>query len=211
MTEKEWLGATDARRLVGLSAGEVTGRKFRLFMVAWCRHNWDRITLPVVKEAAELAERFADGKASKKQLELLFEECRSILYGTPLRYLLWPDSSQMADCVDQFCLNDLHYSPYRTDDRGDSYQAAQTVKAAFFRDIVGNPFRSVAFPAVWRTDTVGALARQMYESREFSPMPILADALEDTGCSHESILSHCRGDGPHVRGCWVVDLILGKS
>ncbi|QDU20371.1 hypothetical protein ETAA1_23230 [Urbifossiella limnaea] len=51
----------------------------------------------------------------------------------------------------------------------------------------------------------------MYESRDFAPMPVLADALEDAGCADNDILAHCRGDGPHVRGCWVVDLVLGKS
>jgi hypothetical protein len=50
----------------------------------------------------------------------------------------------------------------------------------------------------------------MYESRGFDRMPILADALEDGGCDEPSVLAHCRG-GSHVRGCWVVDLVLGKA
>jgi hypothetical protein len=79
------------------------------------------------------------------------------------------------------------------------------------RDIFGNPFRPVAFSSEWRTDTAIALARTMYESREFGAMPILADALQDAGCDSDDILNHCRGDGPHVRGCWVCDLVLGKS
>ena len=54
-------------------------------------------------------------------------------------------------------------------------------------------------------------AQQMYESRDFSAMPILADALQDAGCDNADILDHCRGPGPHVRGCWVVDLVLGKE
>jgi hypothetical protein len=63
----------------------------------------------------------------------------------------------------------------------------------------------------WLTSTVTALARQMYESRDFSVMPILADALQDAGCENPDIIAHCRESGPHVRGCWVVDLILGKA
>jgi hypothetical protein len=51
----------------------------------------------------------------------------------------------------------------------------------------------------------------MYGSRDFSPTPVLADALQDAGCEDAAILDHCRGDGAHVRGCWVVDLVLGKS
>jgi hypothetical protein len=73
------------------------------------------------------------------------------------------------------------------------------------------PLRTVSLDDDWLTSTVVALAKQMYESRDFSPMPILADALQDAGCDSDDILSHCRGSGPHVRGCWVVDLVLGKS
>jgi hypothetical protein len=58
---------------------------------------------------------------------------------------------------------------------------------------------------------VVALARQMYDSRDFSAMPILADALQDAGCGNEDLLDHCRGLGSYVRGCWVVDLVLGKE
>jgi hypothetical protein len=77
-------------------------------------------------------------------------------------------------------------------------------------EVVGNPFRPVAFDTAWRTSTVVSLARGMYESRDFGAMPILADALQDAGCDNEDILDHCRGPGPHVRGCWVVDCVLGK-
>ncbi|MBN9119864.1 MAG: hypothetical protein J0I06_12005 [Planctomycetes bacterium] len=79
------------------------------------------------------------------------------------------------------------------------------------RDIFGNPFRPVTFSAAWRTDTAVSLARQMYDTREFSAMPILADALQDAGCDSDDVLSHCRSDSPHVRGCWVVDLVLGME
>jgi hypothetical protein len=51
----------------------------------------------------------------------------------------------------------------------------------------------------------------MYESREFGAMPILADALQDAGCNNDAILNHCREPGEHVRGCWVVDLVLGRE
>ncbi len=84
--------------------------------------------------------------------------------------------------------------------------------ANLIRDIVGNPFRPVKFDAVWRTSTAVALAAQMYDSREFSAMPILADALQDAGCDNDDILNHCRdATAAHVRGCWVVDLVLGKE
>ncbi|HEX3149646.1 MAG TPA: hypothetical protein VHR66_16340 [Gemmataceae bacterium] len=79
------------------------------------------------------------------------------------------------------------------------------------RDIFGNPFRPVAFDPRWRTSDSVGVARGIYEDRAFERMPILADALMDAGCDDEQVLSHCRGEGPHVRGCWVVDLVLGKE
>jgi hypothetical protein len=88
---------------------------------------------------------------------------------------------------------------------------AREVACRLIRELFGNPFRPLSFSAAWRTDTAVALARQMDDKRDFSAMPILADALQDAGCDSEDILSHCRGVGPHVRGCWVVDLALGKE
>jgi hypothetical protein len=84
-------------------------------------------------------------------------------------------------------------------------------QANLLRDIFGNPFRPVPFSPEWRTSTAVALAQQMYESRDFSAMPILADALQDAGCDSDDILNHCRQPGEHVRGCWVVDLVLEKA
>jgi hypothetical protein len=72
--------------------------------------------------------------------------------------------------------------------------------------------RQTVFSAEWRTDTAVALARTMSDAREFSAMPILADALQDAGCENEVVLAHCRDTNQvHVRGCWVVDLVLEKS
>jgi hypothetical protein len=95
------------------------------------------------------------------------------------------------------------------------YRTAQAEEARtqtrLLRCVIGNPFRPVAFDPAWRTSTAAALAEQMYASRDFGAMPILADALQEAGCEDAAILSHCRGTGPHVRGCWVVDLVLGKE
>ena len=79
-------------------------------------------------------------------------------------------------------------------------------------DIFANPFRPVSFDMSWRTATAVAIAKEMYDSRDFSAMPILADALQDAGCDNDDLLAHCRdANCVHVRGCWVVDLVLGKS
>ena len=100
--------------------------------------------------------------------------------------------------------NSLTYS-------GPVYAAESKAHCDIIRDVFGNPFRPVTFSPEWRTDTAVSLARTMYESRDFSAMPILADALEDAGCDNADILTHCRGSGPHVRGCWVVDSVLNME
>jgi hypothetical protein len=84
-------------------------------------------------------------------------------------------------------------------------------QAELLRHIIGNPFRPLSVDPSWLTDTVSGLARAIYEERAFERMPILADALEEAGCTNAEVLGHCRGPGLHVRGCWVVDLLLGKS
>ncbi|AMV23517.1 hypothetical protein VT84_03845 [Gemmata sp. SH-PL17] len=89
-------------------------------------------------------------------------------------------------------------------------------------EVFGNPFtlgrtrkgvprRGWMFDKSWRTETAVLLARQMYESKDFSAMPILGDALQDAGCDNADILNHCRKPGEHVRGCWVLDLVLERN
>jgi hypothetical protein len=89
--------------------------------------------------------------------------------------------------------------------------AEKAAQAVLFRDIFGNPFRPVAFAPAWRTEQTVGIASKLYQERDFGAMPILADALEETGCAEASILAHCREGGLHVRGCWVVDLVLAKE
>jgi hypothetical protein len=85
-------------------------------------------------------------------------------------------------------------------------------------DVLRDIFSVLFFPAalvdlaqVFSSDSVAKLAHSIYEDRAFNRLPIVADALEDAGCADPAILEHCRGPGPHVRGCWVIDLLLGKS
>jgi hypothetical protein len=87
----------------------------------------------------------------------------------------------------------------------------EAAQVPLLRDIFGNPFRPVTLDPAWRTSTVLALATGIYNEKAFDRMPTLADALMDAGCSNEDILNHCRGPGPHSRGCFAVDLILGRE
>jgi hypothetical protein len=170
----------------------------------------------------EVAEQFADGQATEEELATARETGRpSYVYhsdpaGDPAKNAANPD----AEAATQVWGNAAHFETYvaihvtRTlppeggPGRNDAYAAACNL----LRDIFGNPFRPLTFSPDWRTDTVVALAQQMYDSREFSAMPILADALQDAGCDSHNILNHCRDlNQVHVRGCWVVDLVLGKG
>jgi hypothetical protein len=91
------------------------------------------------------------------------------------------------------------------------YFGEPRIQVNLVRDIFANPFRPVIFDPAWLTPKVKTLAQAIYDDRAFEGMPILADALAEAGCSNPDILNHCRGPGPHVRGCWVVDLVLGKE
>jgi hypothetical protein len=84
-------------------------------------------------------------------------------------------------------------------------------QSTLLRDIFGNPFRPVTFNPHWLTATVQRLASLIYEERQFDKMPLLGDALEEAGCDNADVLQHCRAGGEHVRGCWVVDKMLGKE
>src|SRR5207302_11255992 len=101
---------------------------------------------------------------------------------------------------------------------GDQPQSVpeQTAQADLLRCIVG-PLLFRAPPAVhpawlgWNGGTVLHLAQAIYDERSFDRLPVLADALEEAGSDNEELLSHCRGLGPHARGCWVLDVLLGKG
>jgi hypothetical protein len=90
----------------------------------------------------------------------------------------------------------------------------KSAQSGLLRDIFSNPFRPAALDPSWLTRHGGLLvsmAQKMYESCDFTDLPILADALEEAGCANTDMLAHCRQPGDHVRGCWVVDLLLGKG
>jgi hypothetical protein len=179
------------------------------------------------KEAVRMAERYCDGngvnKSRLKGVSRAVQQFPDGEYGTP-RY-----SAANAAKGAAFVRQDEPHGAYSWEvaaevatfagrsegvlgsmDPGAGHEIP--LYAVLLRDIFGNPFRPVTFSPSWRTDTAVALARQMYESREFSAMPILADALQEAGCDNDDILFHCRdANATHVRGCWVVDLVLGKE
>jgi hypothetical protein len=88
------------------------------------------------------------------------------------------------------------------------------MQAELVREILGYPLHQVAVDPAWLYHddrAVITMAQQIYDYRSFERMPLLAWAFEDAGCACEAIIRHCRQRGRHVRGCWLLDLVLGKE
>ena len=92
-----------------------------------------------------------------------------------------------------------------------AWEIGRCLQGDYLRDIFGNPFRPVIADLAWLTPTARSIADAIYRDRAFDRLPILADALEEAGCNNADVLLHCREPGEHIRGCWVVDLVLGKE
>jgi len=211
MTEAEWFACEEPTQLLNHLRTTASARKVRLVYCAACRDIWDELTDPRYRRAVEVAELFADGLVSDDERAAawdavatngasLFDPLRKATMLTAARRVSPPN-----------CLYYLS-QPRTGHDANALRERARVRGVALVRDIFGNPFAPVAFDPAWRTDTAIAVARQMYERREFSAMPILADALQDAGCEDEVILAHCRdANQVHVRGCWVCDLVLNKN
>ncbi|MDB5306917.1 MAG: hypothetical protein JWO38_1119 [Gemmataceae bacterium] len=194
-TAEEWLGTADVRRMLRCVGGG-GWRKAVLFMAACHRgHTPDGGDRHDRKLPAAL-EEYADGAVEAAGLRRVRWEDPALRAGVEAVTAPGFGPTAAARPALDLC-------------RGDAGELAAL--AGLVRELYGNPFRPVAVDLAWRSSTVVSLARQMYESRDFSPMPILADALQDAGCDHPDVLAHCRGPGPHVRGCWVADLLLGRK
>ena len=172
-----------------------------------------------MRDTIARAERYADGGLADSTIVRYRREAEKLWVSVRSRTPQPPEAGIYLAIRDACRLNHdghLMWSWKRLASRPNSLRPsserdAEALLCPPFRDIFGNPFRPVAFDPAWRTSTAIALASQMYESRDFAPMPILADALQDAGCDNDDVLTHGRGDGVHVRGCWVVDLVLGKA
>jgi hypothetical protein len=240
MTESEWLACDDPRHMLEFREGKVSERRLRLFAVACCFRISHLLTDGYCLQFVDIGERFADRLATEDELEVARENAEDAM-GASHRAATaagWSANSWItnaatiaAGCILshwQNWVSDIgffetplwaaraiagpaaHGMLDDTPER-EAFHNEQRVQCHLVRDIFGNPFRPIAFNPAWLTSTVLTLARGIYDERAFDRMPILADALQDAGCDNDDILTHCRGAGPHVRGCWVVDLVLGKS
>lgn len=212
MTEAQWLEGVEPPEMWEYASSINGDRKLRLLAVALCRRLRGFLNDPRSWAAVELAERYADGSADegdRVKARLAASRVEAVINGGyPAVYFPAQAASDVVGVTSN--LDDCFKNVYTLLSIASQSDACREV-GVLLRDIFGNPFRPVTFPPEWLTSTVLSLATQMYASRDFSAMPILADALQDAGCDNDDVLNHCRGEAPHVRGCWVVDLLLGKE
>jgi hypothetical protein len=227
MTEAEWLAAEFWPPMLDHIRGRASTRRFLLLGVALCRRVWDRFPFADCGRLVEAVERLADHPdvnrddlpAVRSEVDSLFEPLRDEYdrvdeddthsRGAYLAAMacghLWYDTDGTIESVAGAAA-----TAAAGDTEGPAWEAERRAQAKLLHELFGNPFRPVAFDPRWRSETVTALASAIYEERAFDRLPILADALEEAGCDHAEVLTHLRGPGPHVRGCWVLDGVLGK-
>ena len=167
--------------------GKASDRKLRLFACACYRlplppgWNWFNVSF---QDHLELTERYPEGPADPAEFAAF-----QTSFGRA-----WEAAGIALDTV-----------------RGRVGGPNDAYLAGLCRDIFDNPFRPSAVDRLWlawRDATIPKLAQAIYDDRAFDRLPALADTLEEAGCHDADILGHCRGPGPHVRGCWVVDLLV---
>jgi hypothetical protein len=233
MTEAEWQACTDPQPMLDFLRGRVSERKLRLFAAACCRRAWHLLFHEWSRRAVEAAERSADGTLEEEELARAASAAGSAaLYqlAGPL-----PTSAGALRSAAFAALNAAHDDPHTAADNAAAnvasaayhaataagllvaaaaHQAERAALARLVMEVFGNPFRPTPVAASvlrWNGGRVPKLALAIYEGRRFDDLPVLADALEEAGCDNEKVLGHLRGPGPHVRGCHVLDLILGRE
>ncbi len=237
MTEELWFGPIMSARLLDFVAdGALTDRKLRLFAVGLSRvlESWasEQFLLDATQQAEKVADDLIQASAIEPTRQMLLEkrreylrtECQMEERDAMIRGALFRLPKESREWIGKWDVvhGGLHIEAKRAAQLA-IRSAIRVVRSlhlphlqsavtgSIVRDIFGNPFRPVTIDPRWLTATVIDLADAIYADRAFDRMPILADALMDAGCDSEEIIAHCRGDAPHVRGCWAVDLVLGKE
>jgi hypothetical protein len=234
VTEDEWRECTDPQPMLKYLRGKVSDRKLRLFACACCRRLWHLYTNDICKNAVEISEEFADGVADRHELreareaawnaELSDTPSNSIVLLSTAKTGLMAAAHATAGRRMRTWAMAVVNSIERVAANGNPFKRRTkwNDQCNLLRDIFDNPFRSIPIinPAVltWNDSTVVRLAQAAYDERHLPSgtldngrLAVLADALEEAGCTSEEILDHLRSAGPHVRGCWAVDICLRKS
>ncbi len=216
MNESEWLSSAEPIDMARGAPTRVSHRKLRLFAAAVCRRILHLLSDDRSKAAVDVAERFADEQATldnlqwaREQAHIAHREAFNRL-GKSGACLEWA-AVYVVDPVAYHGAKNVSWMAATPRIPGGVTDAEYTVQANLFREIFANPFRPVSIVPAWLALKVIVLAEAIYDDRRFADMPIRADALEEAGCTNADMLSHCRQPGEHVRGCWVVELLLGKT
>jgi hypothetical protein len=229
VTEKEWLDLerSDLWKVwcsMPFPEGDHRPDRKKLLLVAHLvRQVADQMTDPVFVAVIDAAEKAADGLIPNEELWAARRRAYQLFDTVPQPNEAAQDAANVAQrfiyeqnetaemVVGAAGSRSARLASVRGQNVEVARREAQDAMRALLRQLInevhGNPFRPVAFWPAWRTDTVTSLAREMYDSRDFTAMPVLADALEEAGCTNAALLDHCRHGGPHVRGCWAVDLV----
>jgi hypothetical protein len=219
MTEAEWLASVNTRAMLAFVSSRGSERIWRLFAVACVRGVEGRMRDARSRKALDVAERFADGAATRQELwaararaeeaarqahlDEWEEEARANFRLDPAYEAAWA-ARQAADAALACVAEEI--------DLGRINEGLQLPD--LLREIFGNPFEWKEVDPAWLSSNGGAardLAQMIYDQRAFDLLPILADALEEAGCTDADVLGHLRGPGAHVRGCWALDLLRGKG
>jgi hypothetical protein len=239
MTEAEWLACADPKVMLEFLRGKVSDRKLRLFAVACCHHVWHLMPDDRCRFAVEVAERFADGIVTEQELRVVadaaFDSAHDNSVATGVQSFDVGQGIYYAARTASYAANSDAYEAAVSSARTiyvasvgaagnpDVNMAARMVasdavylyRRKLVNDIFGNPFRPPpTIDPAWLTWNDGAIvkfAQEIYDQRAFERMAELAEMLEKAGCKDKDMLEHCRQGEAHVRGCWVVDLLLGKE
>lgn len=232
MTEAEWVACGEPGMMLALLGDrlnfqlhEPTFRRAALFACVCGRRIWASLSDPRSRALVEMIECDVDDGVDVEVRWDAEDEAKKAAdeIGGFAMAAIWSlaELSREATSSQTDSIADTASEAYALAQLGDrdplspiwiaAVKEERRYQASLLRDIFGNPFHPVTISPEWRTDTTLALALQMYDARDFGAMPILADALQDAGCDNADILNHCRGSGPHVRGCWVVDAVLNKG
>jgi hypothetical protein len=190
--------------------GRPTARKFRLFACAAVRRVWEQVADERARQAVEVAEQFAEELAGAKELNAAREAALQLSAVTcgPVQ-LVYKAAHKAASWDAALAAEDATAELQRFE------KGAGRVQSRLLRDVFGPlPFRQVCLGSSWMTwneATVPKLVKAIDEERRPEGLPVLADALEEAGCDNADLLAHCREPGEHVRGCWVIDLLLGRQ
>jgi hypothetical protein len=210
MTEPEWLECTDPTPMLEFLPDNASDRKLRLFACACCRRVWSLIVSEPAKRVVEVVELHADGHATYQEVAATAEDAilNTFSYDTgTYRANSAAEAVATVSNNTHSCEIVARCAALAVGHGGHERLSQVTLIRCTF----GNPFHPVIIDPRWLTSTVVDLASAIYNEKAFDRMPILGDALMDAGCDNEEIIAHCRSEGAHVRGCWVVDLLLAKE